>query len=501
MSCEVCNFFDFEVSAVSNNSLNVKDNSVFVAVKGTETDGHKYINDAIARGARAVFHNQEIQKQSGVSYIRVEDSYYAYALLCEKYFDEPSKKLKLIGITGTNGKTTSAYLLKSVLESLGKKVGLLSTVEYSFGDRVISAQRTTPEAFELQTVFHKMVEADCEYCVMEVSSHALDQRRIGSARFDGVIFTNLSGDHLDYHKDMKSYFLAKERLFTEYLKKAGKAVTNCDDPYGKNLGVTTFGLSDISDYNIIPSRDLFSRCMDGIINSGETFILSPHLLGLYNSYNVAGVFALLSELGFNKQKVAHALSEKISVPGRLERICGRKNILYFVDYAHSDDALRRVLTALRELKPKKLISVFGCGGNRDKTKRPRMGKISAELADFTIVTSDNPRKEVPSEIIKDILEGIRITGVPPVNEKEDIHGRACPLPESARDARGTGKYNVIEDRRRAIFEAVRMAEEKDIVLIAGKGHEDYQEIMGVRYPFSDKEVLKKAINEVEGLRS
>lgn len=467
---EVSNLRDFEISDVSNNSLRVASGSIFAAIKGSENDGHKYISDAVSRGAKAVIHTENIAKvPTGVTYIRVGDAYLAYALLCEKYFDEPAKKLKMLGVTGTNGKTTSVYLLRSVLQTIGKKVGLVSTVEYSFGDTVISADRTTPEAYELQKLFYGMVENGCEYCVMEVSSHALDQRRVGTARFDGVIFTNLSGDHLDYHKNMENYFLAKERLFSEYLKKDGKAVVNVDDIYGKRIaaifGATTFGVKQDSKYRIIQSSDLFERCLDGIVYRGESFKFTPHLLGLFNAYNVAGVFALCSELGLDRKMIAEALSEKIRVPGRLERVYGKESILYFVDYAHSDDALKRVLTALRELSPRRLICVFGCGGNRDKTKRPRMGKVATELADFTIVTSDNPRKEVPADIIKDILAGI--------------------------DSKSA--FKAVEDRAEAIFEAVRMAEEKDIVLIAGKGHEDYQEIMGIKHPFSDKIVLTEAI--------
>lgn len=494
---EVSNLKNFEVSDVSNNSLKITSGSIFAAIKGSENDGHKYISDAVSKGAKAVIHTDGIaEKLDNIIYIRVEDSYFAYALLCEKYFDEPAKKLKMLGVTGTNGKTTSAYLLRSVLQTIGKKVGLVSTVEYSFGDTVISADRTTPEAYELQKLFYGMAENECEYCVMEVSSHALDQRRTGSARFDRVIFTNLSGDHLDYHKNMENYFLAKERLFSEYLKKDGKAVVNIDDVYGKRLaetcGATTFGVNQDSKYRIIHSSDLFERCLDGISFNGNSIKFSPHLLGLFNAYNVAGVFALCSELGLDKKMITGALSERICVPGRLERVYGKENVLYFVDYAHTDDALKRVLTALRELKPRRLISVFGCGGNRDKTKRPRMGKVSAELADFTIITSDNPRREIPADIIKDILAGISITGVPPVR------GRLTPSEDTfhihGQDARDTKNcFKAVEDRREAIFEAVRMAEEKDIVLIAGKGHEDYQEIMGVKYPFSDKIILTEAI--------
>ncbi len=468
---EVTNFHNFEVSDVSNNSHMISADSIFTAIKGSENDGHKYINDAIGKGAKAVVYTEKISvRVDDVVYIRARDSYFAYALLCEKYFDEPAKKLRILGVTGTNGKTTSVYLLRSVLQSANKKVGLISTVEYSFGENVIPADRTTPEAYELQKLFYSMAENECEYCVMEVSSHALDQRRVGSAKFDGVIFTNLSGDHLDYHKDMENYFNAKERLFTEHLKETGIASVNSNDEYGKRLLVSKsnsvgFGEDEKADYRIIKSSNLFERCLDGISIKGRALNFSPKLLGLFNAYNTAGVFALCVELGLDSGLISRALSERVSVPGRLERVYGRENILYFVDYAHTDDALRRVLTALRDLNPKSLICVFGCGGNRDKTKRPRMGKISEELADFTIITSDNPRRETPSEIIKDILRGIG----------------------------SKSAFKAIENRREAIFEAVRMADDKDIVLIAGKGHEDYQEIMGVKYPFSDRTVLSEAI--------
>ena len=468
---EVVNYAKRTVTHVTNNSKNISRGSLFIAIKGSESDGHNFISDAVKRGAEIIFHEMAVQvKEKDITYVMVKNAYYAYAVICEKYFDNPTKKLKLIGITGTNGKTTSAYLIRSVLVEAGKKVGLISTVEYSCGETLYSADRTTPEAYELQSLFYEMVQNGCEYAVMEVSSHALSQHRTGNARYEAALFTNLSGDHLDYHKDMDNYFQAKTRLFTECLTHAGSSIINQDDYYGSQLiGIlkhtVTYGFGESCAYRVISSKDPFQSCTECIVCNGAFAELKTSLLGRYNAYNVAGVFALCSALGIDKEIIVRALSKKIVVPGRLDRVYCKSDILFFVDYAHTDDALERALCAMRELNPVKLISVFGCGGNRDRTKRPRMGKISADLADLTIVTSDNPRKELPSDIIKDILEGI------PAGKN----------------------FCVIENRRDAIFEAVKIAESKSVVLIAGKGHEDYQEINGVKHHFSDKKIVAEAI--------
>jgi len=467
----VANYADQAVTHITNNSKKISKGSLFIAIKGSENDGHNFISDAIKNGAGIIFHETKIQtKEKDVIFVMVKDSYYAYAIICEKYFDDPAKKLKLIGVTGTNGKTTSAYLIRAVLIEAGRKAGLISTVEYSCGKTLYSANRTTPEAYELQSLFYEMAQNGCEYAVMEVTSHALSQHRTGNAKYEAALFTNLSGDHLDYHKDMDNYFQAKARLFTECLGHAGTSVINQDDYYGAQLiGIlkhtTTYGFGEGCVFRVISSKDPFQSCIEGIACKGNYVEFKTSLLGRYNAYNVAGVFALCSELGIEKEIIVKTLSKEIAIPGRLERVYCNSDILFFVDYAHTDDALERVLCAMRDLKPAKLISAFGCGGDRDKTKRPRMGKISTEFADFTIVTSDNPRREQPSAIIKDIIEGI-----PP--EKN---------------------FCVIENRRDAIFEAVRIAEPKNIIIIAGKGHEDYQEINGVKHHFSDKEIIAKAI--------
>lgn len=472
----VFNYTERTVTHITNNSKNVSKGSLFIAIKGSETDGHNFISDAVKKGASIIFHELAIEgaKEKNVTFVAVKDAYKAYALICEKYFDEPAKKLKLIGITGTNGKTTSSYLIRAVLAEAGKKVGLISTVEYSCGETLYSADRTTPEAYKVQNLFYEMVQNGCEYAVMEVTSHALSQHRVGNAKYEVALFTNLSGDHLDYHKDMDNYFQAKTRLFTEYLNHAGSSVINLDDYYGTQLiGIlehtVTYGFGESCSYRVVPGKDPFQSCTEGIFCRGNFVELKTSLLGRYNAYNVGGAFALCSELGIEKEIIVRALSKKIVVPGRLERVYCKSDILFFVDYAHTDDALERALCAMRDLKPVRLISVFGCGGNRDKTKRSRMGKVSTELADFSIVTSDNPRREKPSDIIKDILEGI---------------------PEEK-------NFCVIENRRDAIFKAVKIASAKNVVLIAGKGHEDYQEINGVRYHFSDREIVAEAINFYE----
>lgn len=472
---EVANYVERTVQHISNNSKNINSGSLFVAIKGSESDGHNFIPDAIKQGVGIIFHEIELAlKEKNITYVRVKNAYYSYAIICEKYFDESARKLKLIGVTGTNGKTTSAYLIRAVLTEAGKKVGLISTVEYSCGESLYSASRTTPEAYELQNLFYEMVQNGCEYAVMEVTSHALIQRRVGNAKYEIALFTNLSGDHLDYHKSMENYFQAKARLFTECLTHAGTSIINKDDYYGAQLiGIlkrtVTYGFGENCAYQVVSTKDPLQSCTEGIICSGGFMELKTSLLGRYNAYNVAGVFALCSELGIEKGIIVKALGEKIVIPGRLERVYCKSDILFFVDYAHTDDALERVLCAMRDLKPVKLISVFGCGGNRDKTKRSRMGKVSTELADFTILTSDNPRREQPLDIIQDIVEGI-----------------------------SPGKnFCVVENRRDAIFEAVRLSEPKSIVLIAGKGHEDYQEINGVKHHFSDKEIVAEAIKFYE----
>ncbi len=464
---------DPEIVSVVNDSRKAAQGSLFVAIKGFKADGAKFVAEAAAKGATVIVHEDDMPTvPPGVSSVKVVDAYLAYALLIERMHGKPAESMRLVGVTGTNGKTTSAFLIESALSRWGCKVGLVSTVHYAYGGKDMPAARTTPEASELQELFSGMRQAGCAYVVMEASSHSLDQHRIGSARFAATLFTNLTGDHLDYHKDMESYFSAKKRLFTEYSTPQTAAVVNVDDPYGKRLAseiagkvrLATFGKGESCAYKIVSTMPSPGRQTIEILTPAcEVHTITTNLIGGYNAYNVAGAFAVCVELGVPAAEAAALLSAPVRVPGRLEGIIAENGASFYVDYAHTDDALRRALFALRELKPMRLLVVFGCGGDRDRTKRPRMGQAAAEL--HLIVTSDNPRTEEPEAIIKEILAGVP-------------SGVSC---------------EVIVDRAVALRRAVEMAKSGDIVLVAGKGHEDYQEINGKSYPFDDRKVLEAAL--------
>ncbi len=457
---------DFAVKSVTNDSRRCRPGSIFVAVSGAKNDGHRFIPAAIAAGAEAIVHENDIvENVPGVSLICVRKSYPAYARLCEVFHDFPASKMTLVGITGTKGKTTTAFLLDAIFSAAGRRCGLITTVCYRYGGKVLAAGRTTPEPGELQEYFAEMVRNGCDCAVMEVSSHALDQDRIGTAKFAGSVFTNLSGDHLDYHKDMESYFAAKKLLFLEHISSEAPAVVNIDNPYGRRLAAevegrnfVTFGRKLRAKYRISHMRLSAEKSAFSMrLGRRKTRFKSP-LIGEYNVHNAAGAAVLAWSLGVPLPTVAAVLEKGVSVPGRLEKFTTASGINIFVDYAHTDDALDNVLRTLRPQTEERLTVVFGCGGDRDRTKRPRMGAVAAELADKVIVTSDNPRTEDPLDIIREITAGI---------------------------PRGTN-FSEIPDRREAIFDAIRTAGRGDIILIAGKGHEDYQEINGVKHPFDDR---------------
>ncbi|MFA6292626.1 MAG: UDP-N-acetylmuramoyl-L-alanyl-D-glutamate--2,6-diaminopimelate ligase, partial [Victivallales bacterium] len=461
------------VSAVTNNSTGVSPFSIFTAIRGSGRDGHDFIGAAIDAGAKAVIHSSDLPSfRSGINYIKVSDPYSAYARLVECYYDFPARKLKIIGVTGTNGKTSSVYLLNSVLGAAGLKCGVITTVCYEWPGYSRPAERTTPEASEIQKLFSDMLADCCSHAIMEASSHALHQNRTGTAKFAAAIFTNLTGDHLDYHKDMASYFNAKKGLFEKHLDPNGTAVINIDDPYGqslagslKNVNCVTFG-KEAGSNAVIKISGISARGTEFELRLKDCcFKISSPLIGEHNAYNISGVALLAYSLGISPDIIQSALSQPINIPGRLEAFHTDGGVSVFVDYAHSDDALMRVLESLNRLKEKRIICVFGCGGDRDRTKRPRMGAISANFADRTIITSDNPRTENPLAIIEEIKYGI---------------------PKTA-------NFAVVPDRREAIKQAISEAESGDIVLIAGKGHEDYQEINGIKYPFDDREEVRKFI--------
>jgi UDP-N-acetylmuramoyl-L-alanyl-D-glutamate--2,6-diaminopimelate ligase len=460
---------DRDVSGIAYDSRRVTPGMLFVAIPGRNTDGHEFINTAIERGASAIICERSRSFPSRATRISVPDAREALARAARSYFEHPSSRLRVIGVTGTNGKTTIAFMVKTLLEAAGVKTGLLGTVRYEIGDRIIPAQRTTPESLEVQQMLAQMLKADCAACVMEVSSHALEQKRVLGVEFDVCIFTNLTRDHLDFHGTMESYFAAKKKLFTALAEggKRGAAVINIDDSYGARLAGTTqveleltYGLQKAArlratKIELTPEGSRF------VVETPERkFALRLPLIGRHNIYNALAAVGAGMALNIDVVKIQAALNALPPVPGRLEAVkCGQP-FGVFVDYAHTDDALKNVLTTLREITPGRVLLAFGCGGNRDSGKRAKMGKVAAELADFAIITSDNPRKEDPAKIAAQIEEGYR----------------------SIR----TDSYVVELDRSRAIQQILVKAEPGDTVLLAGKGHETYQEFEDTVVPFDDR---------------
>jgi len=461
------------VSSITSDSREIKKGSVFFDVRGHSSDGHSYIKNAVELGASAVVIDRPAHYDISDKTILVKNSRQALGTAASFFFNEPTKKISLIGITGTNGKTTSSFILENVLNSLGKTSGLIGTVYNKIANQILESELTTPGPLMLQSLFDQMVNAKCTHAIMEVSSIALDQYRTTGCHFSAGLFTNLTGDHLDYHLTMENYFQAKLRLFQEYQLPIG--IFWKDDVFterfmkeGKTKRMVTFSLhKGTADYcvtNAALSRQ--QTWAEVQTPRGKVQFDSP-LIGTYNLLNCLGVLATLSELGEPETAIAHALSSAQGAPGRLERVMtGDKFPSVIVDYAHSDDALLNVLRALNELKGKsegKIITVFGCGGDRDKSKRPRMAKVVSLLSDVTIVTSDNPRTEDPNSIIRDIEIGI---------EKNET------------------QYHEQVDRKKAIELALSIANPEDCVLIAGKGHENYQIIGTVKSPFDDAEVVR-----------
>lgn len=445
-----------------NDSRKIAPGCVFCAIKGAKADGARFIPDAIKAGAAMIVSENELPELT-VPVIKVENSYKAWALLCESAAGFPALSMNFHGVTGTNGKTTIAYLLKHFFR---ENTGLITTVEYDTGNGIFPAAGTTPDAKEFQRIILEMKKNQIKNCVMELSSHGLHQYRTGSTKFKTAIFTNLTGDHLDYHLNMDSYFQAKKILFEE-LSEENKII-NIDDPWGKKLQKECGGYSISLNDN---KADFFACNISGS-HLGTTFelntpaghfkIKSP-LIGLHNVSNLTEAIAGAMTANVPVQKILNAMEKEFFVPGRLERINLPDGITAYVDYAHTDDALKRVLEALRPLCKGKIFCVFGCGGDRDKTKRKRMGMVAANTADYVIVTSDNPRTENPEAILQEICSGIPVS-----------------FP-----------HEVIPDREFAIRKAAELANPDDLILVAGKGHENYQEINGIRHHFDDREILRK----------
>ncbi|OQA84100.1 MAG: UDP-N-acetylmuramoyl-L-alanyl-D-glutamate--2,6-diaminopimelate ligase [Lentisphaerae bacterium ADurb.Bin242] len=470
------------VSAVTNNSAEVVPGSIFCAIRGAKTDGHRFLPDACRKGACAVVVSEkDAEIPEGVAVIRVSDSYRAWGLLCETFFMEPAKNMDVFAVTGTNGKTSIAFMLRRIFrEAFPGHCGLLSTVEYDTGADCEEAARTTPDAFAFQRLFAEMRQNRCRRAVIEASSHGLHQRRTGSLKFAGAVFTNLTGDHLDYHETMEAYFQAKKSLFSEMLRPVAPAVVNADDPWGKRLlseldGDRLYGVSLRNDPQAripVSEIELSSGGVRFTLGTGRTSLhLKSVLIGEHNVCNLALAASLALASGVDGALLEKVLaSPDIAPPGRLEPFDFPDGIRAFVDYAHTDDALFRVLSAVRAFAPARVITVFGCGGDRDRTKRPRMAAVVSKLSDFSVITSDNPRTENPLAILREIEAGI----LPPA------------------------RYEVEPDRREAIRKAVSAARPGDLVLIAGKGHENYQEINGVKHPFDDREVLRSLQQKLYG---
>lgn len=459
---------DREVTGLTYDSRRVTPGVVFVAIPGQNVDGHDFINSAIGRGAAAIICERNGFTSPRATKVIVADAREALALAAAAFYGRPADKLKLVGVTGTNGKTTVAFMVKHLLTASGVPTALLGTVHYEIGQRIIPAQRTTPEALEIHQMMEQMVKSGCTACVMEVSSHALDQRRVFGIDFDAAIFTNLTQDHLDYHGTMEEYYSAKEKLFKNgNSTKKRSAVINIDDTFGARLADRsdlavrlTYGISapaQVRAHNVVLAGNGSHFTVEA---NGQNFQVKLPLIGRHNVYNALAAIGAALALKIDVATIRSALASMPPVPGRLERIqCGQPFEVY-VDYAHTDDAMDNVLRTVREITTGRILLAFGCGGSRDKGKRAKMGKVAAEKSDFCIITSDNPRKESAADIAAQVEGGFR--------------------------AVRTGEYAVELDRRRAIEAIMRMAQPGDSVLIAGKGHETYQEFEDTVVPFDDR---------------
>jgi UDP-N-acetylmuramoyl-L-alanyl-D-glutamate--2,6-diaminopimelate ligase len=457
------------ISDIAFDSRKVSEWTLFVAVRGTLTDGHEFISKAIDNGAIAIVcEEMPANLIPTITYVKVKDSSHALAIICNNFYEDPSSKLKLIGVTGTNGKTTSVTLLHSLFTQLGFKCGMLSTVKNLIGKEVIAATHTTPDPLQLNQLLVRMVDEDCEYCFMEVSSHAVVQKRIDGLHFHGGLFTNITRDHLDYHKTFDEYIKAKKGFF-DRLPEAAFALINADDKNSQIMvqntksTVRTFAQKNVADFKVKILENNFSGLLLNI--DGNDVLCS--LIGSFNASNLLGAYAVAIMCNQEKLDVLTALSSLKAPEGRFECLQSENKVTGIVDYAHTPDALENVLNTINNIRTgnETIITIIGCGGDRDAGKRPQMAEIACELSDKVILTSDNPRSENPDAIIKDMQ-----AGVPPQYYRKSL---------------------AIADRKEAIRTAVALAQPGDIILLAGKGHEKYQEINGVKYPFDDKEILSE----------
>lgn len=468
------------VSAVEYDSRKARTGSLFVAVKGLESDGHAYIEKAVSAGASAVVVDRTWNGQTSVPVIEADNSREALSYLSAAFWGFPSRKISVVGITGTNGKTSTTYMLESIFRAAGLVPGVIGTVNYRWNSTVIDAPNTTPESADLQSIFGRMVSEGVNAVAMEVSSHGLSLGRADDISFDGGVFTNLTRDHLDYHKTFDDYFAAKKKLFA-LVEGSGKskrfAAVNADDPYGVELlseksrfsyPFLGYGYDPLSSFHV--DKGSVVNAIDGVSYSlaheGAHISVALPLAGMFHVYNSLAAFSAASALGIDTATILKGLSMCTNVPGRFDTVHSKLGFSVVVDYAHTNDALEKLLSSVRGLKPRRIITVFGCGGDRDRTKRPLMGKAACALSDDVIITSDNPRTEDPMKIIDDILSGL---------------------------GEYKGTYTVVADREKAIQAAVESAKEGDIVVLAGKGHEDYQIIGKTKHHFDDREMARAYI--------
>ena len=465
---------EMTVNKIEFDSRNIQENDVFVAIRGTISNGHEFIEKAINLGAVAIVCDTFPEViVTGITYIQVKDTNSALAFMASNFYDNPSSKLRLVGITGTNGKTTIASLLYQLFKKAGYKVGLLSTVKIMVDEVEHKATHTTPDSLTINYFLNEMIEIGCEFCFMEVSSHGVHQKRTEGLHFEGGVFTNLSHDHLDYHPTFAEYRDVKKSFF-DYLPKSAFALTNVDDKNGAvmlqntNARKLTYALKSYANYK----AQILENQLSGLllkINDNEVWV---KLIGTFNAYNLLAIYGTAVELGLESLEVLRLLSELESVSGRFQFIVSNDKITAIVDYAHTPDALENVLKTINDIRTnnEQLITVVGCGGDRDKTKRPIMANIATQMSDKVIITSDNPRTENPSTIIAEMEAGVE-----PQNYKKSLS---------------------IEDRKQAIKTACQLANANDIILIAGKGHETYQEIQGVRHDFDDMKMVKEFLEQM-----
>ncbi len=470
---------DLNIKEIESNSKEIKKGFLFVAIKGFDTDGHQYIEDAIKKGAIAVMVEEGCNLKAlaipeEITIVMVKNTREALAICSANFYGNPSRKFKLIGVTGTKGKTTTTFMIKEILEKAGKKVGLIGTIAtYRNGKKVKDNERTTPESLALQREFAKMVEAGVEVVVMEVSSQSLKLHRVDSCEFDMVLFTNFSEDHISpkEHPDMEDYFNSKLKLFE--MCKTG--ITNADDLYGAKIpkrfpehNITTYGIDNFANLlaKDITITNSYVDFKVKITDRNER--VKTSIPGRFSVYNSLAAICVAQKFGISSETIKEALLE-VRVPGRSELVTNKKEIPIMIDYAHSPESLQNILQAVKSYTRGRVISVFGCGGDRDTGKRPIMGEISGKIADFTFITSDNPRTEKPEEIVNQIEEGMKKT---------------------------KGKYKVVIDRTEAIKEAIQMATKRDIIILAGKGHEPYQEINGEKYPYDERVIVNEIIEEL-----